>query len=226
MLGLRNAQTLVGLITLFLAYFITISPAGSFRAWVAKKMGDSTAEDLGFLSLNPLVHIDFLGLAWLLFFSHPEYFSGFGWGRHVPINPHNIQGKWRWLKLICAFFSASCAHFVMATAAFTLAAVLFFENAKQEIFCSSSFSVIIVHLLFALLSLNIFLVLVQVVINAIVLIAMYVSDGTSQATSYLYYFVLFAPLIILLLFGAELQYFLIKGVTFIQRSISACLSTQ
>ncbi|GIS69517.1 MAG: hypothetical protein CM1200mP9_03380 [Gammaproteobacteria bacterium] len=34
------------------------------HAWVAKLFGDDTAEQAGRLSLNPLVHLDLMGLGW------------------------------------------------------------------------------------------------------------------------------------------------------------------
>lgn len=54
-------------ITGILAYIITISPVGYFRAGVAKKMGDTSAEEQGFLTLNPLAHVSIVGI--LLVFS-------------------------------------------------------------------------------------------------------------------------------------------------------------
>ncbi len=50
----------------------------------AKYFGDSTADDMGRMSLNPLVHIDFLGLAMLLL-------VGFGWAKPVPVNVSNLR---------------------------------------------------------------------------------------------------------------------------------------
>ena len=49
------------------------------KAWVAKKLGDDTAESAGMLTLNPLVHIDFMGALCMLL-------CCFGWSRPTPIN--------------------------------------------------------------------------------------------------------------------------------------------
>lgn len=58
------------------------------HGWVAKKLGDNTAEMYGRLSLNPLKHIDPIGfLAMLL--------VGFGWAKPVPIR----AGKFKNPKL-------------------------------------------------------------------------------------------------------------------------------
>jgi Zn-dependent protease len=55
---------------------------------VAYLYGDHTAKDDGRLTLNPLVHIDFLGFVMLLF-------VGFGWAKPVPVNPYNLKNQ-RW----------------------------------------------------------------------------------------------------------------------------------
>ncbi|MFA5643945.1 MAG: site-2 protease family protein [Patescibacteria group bacterium] len=64
------------------------------HAWMANKLGDSTAKDLGRLTLNPIPHIDLFGSILLpLFF----IFSGTGfilaWAKPVPYNPFNIRDK-------------------------------------------------------------------------------------------------------------------------------------
>lgn len=112
MINIKSAEFFIGIITFFLAYLIAVTLANFFRAWVSKLMGDDTPEQLGFLTLNPLVHIDPVGLGVLfLFYSWGNYF---GWGRHVPINPFNIYGPWRGLKLFFIYISDSLAHFFMA----------------------------------------------------------------------------------------------------------------
>lgn len=50
------------------------------HAVVAKLLGDDTAERMGRLTLNPIAHIDPLGILPLLLF-------GFGWAKPVPYNP-------------------------------------------------------------------------------------------------------------------------------------------
>ncbi len=86
--------------------------AGAFRAWVSKKMGDGTGEYAGLLTLNPLAHLDFMGILFLFLFY-------FGWGRYVPINPFNIQAPHRRLKLLCAYLSDSVAYFVSSNCGIT-----------------------------------------------------------------------------------------------------------
>jgi Zn-dependent protease len=55
---------------------------------VAYKLGDMTAKNHGRLTLNPLAHLDPLGLLalWLV---------GFGWAKPVPVNPFHFRGDRR-----------------------------------------------------------------------------------------------------------------------------------
>ncbi len=65
------------------------------HALIADRLGDSTARLLGRLSLNPIVHLDFLGT--LLF-----VIAGFGWAKPVPVNPRNFTNWRRGMMLVAA----------------------------------------------------------------------------------------------------------------------------
>lgn len=54
------------------------------HAFTADKLGDPTPRSQNRVSLNPLVHLDPLGTIMLLFF-------GFGWGKPVIFDPHNLR---------------------------------------------------------------------------------------------------------------------------------------
>ncbi|MFH1712160.1 MAG: site-2 protease family protein [Patescibacteria group bacterium] len=55
-----------------------------FHALVANWKGDKTAELAGRLTLNPIPHIDPIGLI-------PLLLLGFGWAKPVPFNPYNLK---------------------------------------------------------------------------------------------------------------------------------------
>lgn len=57
-----------------------------FHAFLAFKFGDTTARDMGRLTLNPLAHLDFMGTLMM-------FLSGFrfGWAKPVPVNPMNLK---------------------------------------------------------------------------------------------------------------------------------------
>jgi Zn-dependent protease len=54
------------------------------HAWTAYKLGDSTPKLQGRVSLNPMRHIDPVGLIALVFI-------GFGWGKPVMVNPYAFR---------------------------------------------------------------------------------------------------------------------------------------
>ena len=64
------------------------------HGWVAESLGDSTAKDLGRLSLNPLNHLDPIGSVLVPLFL---FLSGspilIGWAKPVPVNPYNLRDK-------------------------------------------------------------------------------------------------------------------------------------
>ncbi len=57
-----------------------------FHAWTALKFGDTTARDAGRLTLNPIAHIDIMGLIVMII----SQFR-FGWAKPVPVNPWNLK---------------------------------------------------------------------------------------------------------------------------------------
>ena len=53
------------------------------HGFVAYKLGDTTAKEMGRLSLNPIRHIDWIG-------AFAMFFLGFGWAKPVPVNPYRF----------------------------------------------------------------------------------------------------------------------------------------
>lgn len=54
------------------------------HGFVAYKLGDTTAKDMGRLTLNPLKHIDIIGLIMMAVFQ-------FGWAKPVPVNMYRFK---------------------------------------------------------------------------------------------------------------------------------------
>ena len=67
---------------------LAISLHEAAHAWVADRCGDPTARMLGRVTLNPLKHLDPVGVLMMLVF-------GIGWARPVPVNPRNYRNA-RW----------------------------------------------------------------------------------------------------------------------------------
>jgi Zn-dependent protease len=77
------------------------------HAFVALKLGDSTARDQGRLTLNPIKHIDPLGFIFILI-------AGFGWAKPVQINRANLKHPRRDDALIAV--AGPTANLVLALA--------------------------------------------------------------------------------------------------------------
>lgn len=63
---------------------LAISAHEAAHGWVANRCGDPTARLMGRVTLNPLRHLDPLGILMMVLF-------GFGWAKPVPVNPLNYK---------------------------------------------------------------------------------------------------------------------------------------
>lgn len=227
MITIRDVSYIIYLITFVIAYLIAETLSGWFRAYCAKKMGDDTPAQLGFLTLNPLVHIDPIGMIFLIF-------AGFGWGRAAPINPYNIEGPHRWVKLCCAYFSDSFAHLVIAIV--SLVGLLWgfgitmVELAKPIIFSrsfplarlthfyphSSSLMLSIAMVLIALIFLSVILAVLNFIVNGFrVIMILFFHESLG-----LWYIDLVIPILLILFFAHPLQEYVIDGITIVASHIA------
>lgn len=82
----QNPMELVALLLTLPGVIIAITFHEFAHAFAADKLGDDTPRQQNRLNLNPLSHIDPIGL-FMLMFVH------FGWGKPVEINPTNFNRK-------------------------------------------------------------------------------------------------------------------------------------
>jgi len=61
------------------------------HGWVANKLGDHPARDMGRLTLNPIPHIDLFGTIILPVMCIVLHSPIFGYAKPVPINPYNFK---------------------------------------------------------------------------------------------------------------------------------------
>ncbi|KKS08067.1 MAG: hypothetical protein A2418_02405 [Candidatus Brennerbacteria bacterium RIFOXYC1_FULL_41_11] len=95
------------------------------HGFVAKALGDDTAEKEGRLTLNPIKHLDPIGSILLpfVFYLTSKLASGqgmiFGWAKPVPFNPYNLKNPKQGSLLIALagplsnFFVAFCLSLVL-----------------------------------------------------------------------------------------------------------------
>lgn len=61
------------------------------HGYAALRYGDTTARDMGRLTLNPIMHLDPIGLMVFVFTSIAGV--GFGWAKPVPVNPARFSDR-------------------------------------------------------------------------------------------------------------------------------------
>jgi Zn-dependent protease len=88
MQGLNLIQKLA-IFVLPLIFAITVHEAA--HGWMAKRLGDKTAEMLGRVTLNPLKHIDPIGTILVPLGLYLMTGFMFGWAKPVPVNWRNLH---------------------------------------------------------------------------------------------------------------------------------------
>ena len=72
--------------TRLLGVFLCLTIHETCHGLAAYAMGDPTAKSMHRLSLNPLRHIDWIGLCMM-------FFCGFGWAKPVPVDPRYFKQR-------------------------------------------------------------------------------------------------------------------------------------
>lgn len=93
-------QQPINFLIILLSFLIGLTVHEYAHAYVANRCGDPTAKHQGRLSLNPFVHLDPLGILFILI-------VGFGWAKPVPINPDNFRKKNDEIKVALAGIGAN-----------------------------------------------------------------------------------------------------------------------
>lgn len=94
------------------ALILSLSVHEFAHAYIADRLGDTTARYFGRVTLNPLAHLDPIGTLLL-------FIAGFGWGRPVPFDPTLLKYPKRDIALIA--FAGPGSNFLLAI----LAAIIY-----------------------------------------------------------------------------------------------------
>ncbi|MBX6349918.1 MAG: site-2 protease family protein [Clostridia bacterium] len=86
------------------------------HGWTADRLGDPTARLAGRLTLNPLAHLDWLGVL-MLWVAH------FGWAKPVPVDPRHFRDPRRGMLTVA--LAGPVANFLLAFLAAFLLSRLF-----------------------------------------------------------------------------------------------------
>jgi hypothetical protein len=212
MITLQTAEMFISIITFFIAYLIVITISNVFRAWVACRMGDCTGVRLGYLTVNPMHHVDPFGLIFL-------FMLYFGWGRMVPINPLMITEPHRTLKLLIVYLSDSFMHLLLSLIGIIILLAIFdvniigvmrymvltynvshlpIANMYPHV---SSFAISIGFIVFAFVYLNVVLGVLHFIINFSNCLLFILADRSDRVALYANYITIGLPIFLILFFS-------------------------
>jgi len=93
------------------------------HGYAAYKLGDTTAKDMGRLTLNPIKHIDPLGLLMMLLI-------GFGWAKPVPVNMRSFKHP-KWYMAVTAF-AGPLSNIILASFVMIIYGLLVMPLSRSE----------------------------------------------------------------------------------------------
>lgn len=144
---IRNGGTIQELLIMVFAVLVSITFHEFAHAFVADRLGDDTPRQKKRLTLNPLAHIDPIGLI-LLIFCH------FGWGKPVPINAYNFKRNISMRKGTALVALAGPVMNFLLAIIFSVALGLVIRFASAE-FIITGTGLMILNILRALIAINV-----------------------------------------------------------------------
>ena len=150
--GEFGIQFWASMISAVLVVFFCLPVHEYAHGFIASKLGDPTAKNMGRLDLNPLAHLDPIGTVAIFLF-------GFGWARPVPINPNYFKNPKRGMALTA--LAGPVSNILMAL----IAMILYKLTAILGMTFSGAANIltIISYILFGLISLNLSLAVFNLV---------------------------------------------------------------
>jgi hypothetical protein len=245
MINLAFAEFLFALILLVVAYFISHTISGYVQATVTNALGDSTATDEGYQSLNPLDHIDTFGFLALIIL-------GIGWLQTVPIDPYAFNGRLRYMRLLIAFSVEAFVSLIIATISLCISVIgfgypltiklvlklftyyskffLLFLSSTSTLNIGSVFSenhstiaVALAFLLVSMVYLNILIATISFIFNGFRYLLVLGFEKGYSYMEYADYVAILGPFLVVYVFGDQLVYYLLRLTEWGACNI-ACLS--
>ena len=225
---LAHAEFLLGLCLLIAAYFISHTINGILQTLITSSLGDPTAKQDGYLSVDPFKHFDPFG------FLVGLICLGIGWFQTVPINTSAFTGRSRYLNMFLALFSETFISIGLAITsltasiglfgpAITLGLInrvfpfygwfifkLFSKSATLNLALvfsdqASMFTLVLATLLVTLTYLNVFIALFSLLHNSFRYLIEIGFDKGYSYTEYADYLFILGPLLVLIVFGQYIQ---------------------
>jgi Zn-dependent protease len=96
-----------------LALYVSLAVHEFSHALLAYLQGDTTAQRMGRLTLNPIAHIDPIGTVLVPLLGAMSGFPLIGWAKPVPFNPYNLKHGGKWGSVYVAI-AGPISNFAMA----------------------------------------------------------------------------------------------------------------
>lgn len=116
-------------------FLISLAVHEFLHALIAYRFGDSTAKDLGRMTLNPFKHIDLIGTIFIPIAAFASGIALIGWAKPVPINKDNFSNV-RFADAVVSLagpFSNFVLAFLFVTMIYIFPNFVLFSNFQQEI---------------------------------------------------------------------------------------------
>ncbi len=92
---IQVSEKLIAFLTFLPMFFLSITFHEYAHAFIAYKLGDPTAKNLGRLTFNPIKHADLFGTLIMPIASFASGFALIGWAKPVPIDRRNFKNVYR-----------------------------------------------------------------------------------------------------------------------------------
>ncbi len=127
------------------AFLLALTCHEVAHGYVAKRLGDPTAEELGRLTLNPIKHISLFGTIMfplMLYLAHSPVI--FGWAKPVPVDPRYFRNPLKGMMWVG--MAGPVANFILATIAAAFFRLLAPLTSGQSILLEFVFFFMLVNL--------------------------------------------------------------------------------
>lgn len=212
LLSPQNIQAITAITLLFFAYVFSITISGNIQAYVAKKCGDSTADDQGFTEFNPFLFLNLFDIAWFLLFKIMI-------GRPVPLElRHGIDRRHRWwrARVFLIFSSRIICNIAIATIALLCGGFFLMLGNPAQLSILSLLN----HFCIELFDVNVFLATFECCRQTIHFFILYKLEKDYRFIEYADYILVLGPLAVWLFFGETIKctfqyitYYLFLGIT-------------
>lgn len=238
MINTNTAQLLFSFTIFIISYFFTVNLNGIVQAFVANKLGDSTAKDTGYMKFDPLLYLSSLNFIFMLIF-------GIALPTSIPINlSSKIGTKYKLFIFYATPFISSILFSAIALSLSTLLYGAYLSElflvkilTSQDISLrwahhamngGSSFNIVCLFLLTSFICFNVFIAFYSFIVNIFKYIFA-LKDTNSrfgQVSSHSEYqdlLMIFAPLLLMILFGGALRVFILQIIILCSYKLSSII---